>query len=309
MTEGGQQQQFVEEPGKLTKTFQGKDLSEHGPGWDELWKESYTPWDRGGPSLALSDLLSDHPELFPRDVANVGAGRRLRAFVPGCGRGHDVLLLSALGYDTVGLDFSGAAIREAVALQLKKADTGVVTGTNRGEEGTGNEKERGGEVTWLVGDFFDSATWKAPSSDSTPTTTITTSESTGADGPFDLIFDYTFFCALPREARPRWAARMSTLLTPGSGRLVCLEWPLHKPATEPGPPWPVTQLVYTAHLANPGRNIPYDDDGKIRLISGHEGKEGLKRLARIKPKRTHKAGTNQETGEVIDYISVWAHSE
>ena len=80
-------------------------MSSHGPKWDSLWNESYTPWDRGGPSLALADLMQDKPELFSGQTAS---SKNRTALVPGCGRGYDVLLLSALSYDVVGLDYSAA---------------------------------------------------------------------------------------------------------------------------------------------------------------------------------------------------------
>ena len=44
--------------------------------------------------------------------AGPGAARRT-ALVPGCGRGHDALLLAAWGYDVVGLDYSAEAVRRA----------------------------------------------------------------------------------------------------------------------------------------------------------------------------------------------------
>ncbi|KFK37215.1 hypothetical protein AALP_AA4G228800 [Arabis alpina] len=42
---------------------------------------------------------------------------------------------------------------------------------------------------------------------------------------FDLIFDYTFFCALEPSVRPLWAQRMEKLLKPG-GELITLMFPI-----------------------------------------------------------------------------------
>ena len=76
-----------EEPGRLQSTFQGADFTAHGSKWDALWKESYTPWDRGGPSLALADLVQENNSLF-RTAAAAADGKRRAALVPGCGSGY-----------------------------------------------------------------------------------------------------------------------------------------------------------------------------------------------------------------------------
>ncbi|CAA7050536.1 unnamed protein product [Microthlaspi erraticum] len=43
---------------------------------------------------------------------------------------------------------------------------------------------------------------------------------------FDLIFDYTFFCAIEPSMRPQWAEKMDKLLNPG-GELLTLMCPLN----------------------------------------------------------------------------------
>ncbi len=145
--------------GKLEQTFSGSDFSSHGKRWDGLWKESFTPWDRGGPSMALNDLVLDRRDLVP---PSQDGGRRKKALVPGCGRGYDVLLLAALGYDVYGLDYSADAIERAVA------NSNEVGGEPVYDAREGVEK---GAVTWLTGDFF--------------------ADERLSTGEFDLIFDYT----------------------------------------------------------------------------------------------------------------------
>jgi SAM-dependent methyltransferase len=44
-----------------------------------------------------------------------------RVAVPGCGRGHDARFLASLGYETVGFDFSPAALAAARALAARDA--------------------------------------------------------------------------------------------------------------------------------------------------------------------------------------------
>lgn len=56
-----------------------------------------------------------------------------------------------------------------------------------------------------------------------------------ARGPFDLVWDHTFFCAIDPLARPAWGARAGELVTPG-GRYVALVFPVGKPAEDGGPP-------------------------------------------------------------------------
>ncbi len=54
-------------------------------------------------------------------------------------------------------------------------------------------------------------------------------------GPFDLVFEHTFFCALPRDCRPAWGRLMRRVTEPGSAVAV-LVFPGDKPISEGGPP-------------------------------------------------------------------------
>ncbi|KAH7148632.1 S-adenosyl-L-methionine-dependent methyltransferase [Dactylonectria macrodidyma] len=274
----------------LSATFAGVPFAEHGSRWDSAWRESRTPWDRGGPSLALHDLLSQRPDLVPQSQHHdhrglplrdaTGAVEKKKALVPGCGRGHDVLLLSCWGYDVWGLDFSSTAKEQAIKNQKKAEAEGLYKPIN------GLEK---GSVHWVTGDFF-SQDWTA---------------GLGATPKFDFIYDYTFLCALPREARPRWSLRMSELLI-SDGRLVCLEFPTAKPMSEPGPPWGVSPELYEALLSAPGEDIAYHPDGTVdETPSPKPRSDDLHRLSLIKPLRTHADGIGKD-GAVLDFISVWS---
>lgn len=169
------------ETNRLQETFRHAPAAAHGPAWDGLWRDAYTPWDRGGPSLALHDLLTAPPA--PR-LFDGPAAPRATALVPGCGRGYDVLLLAALGYDVVGLDFSAEAGGQARELERRVLLEGAAGkdagGQDAGAESVGMQVCRPrpgvprGRVSWATGDFFDDAWWDACGQPS-----------------FDLVFDYT----------------------------------------------------------------------------------------------------------------------
>jgi len=65
-------------------------------------------------------------------------------------------------------------------------------------------------------------------------------------GPFDLILEHTFFCALPPELRPQYARKMNTLLRPG-GKLAGLFFDF--PLTPKGPPFGGSKEEYAQLFA------------------------------------------------------------
>ena len=64
-----------------------------------------------------------------------------------------------------------------------------------------------------------------------------------AGGPFDLILEHTFFCALPPERRPDYAHAMHALLRQG-GKVAGLLFDF--PLTESGPPFGGSEAEYRA---------------------------------------------------------------
>ncbi len=99
------------------------------------------------------------------------------------------------------------------------------------------------------------------------------------DAPFDLVWDYTFLCALPPELRPTWATMVDRLLHPSHGELAALIFPV-VPDADPseGPPYPMTtELV--AELVEPFLEpisiVPVETSNP-----GREGKEWLGRFQR-----------------------------
>ncbi|MEP9382768.1 thiopurine S-methyltransferase [Nocardioides sp. KR10-350] len=55
-------------------------------------------------------------------------------------------------------------------------------------------------------------------------------------GPVDLLWDHTFFCAVPLELRPRVAELADAVVTTG-GLLASCVFPIGRPASEGGPPY------------------------------------------------------------------------
>lgn len=180
----------TEDQNRLKNTFQDQPLSAHGSAWDSLWTESYTPWDRGGPSAALDDLLTSRRDIFPSSGSSSG-GTKKRALVPGCGRGYDALLLAAHGYDVCGMDYSATATKEAIETEKKTTVEG------RREAAAGGPEK--GKVTWVTGDFFADGFL----------------EGAGAK-TFDVIFDYTvsFFPTRPQGIYVHILGCLSSRITP-----------------------------------------------------------------------------------------------
>ena len=107
----------------------------------------------------------------------------LSALVPGAGRAYDALALAQHGFESVtALDLAPTAC-EAAREELKAS-----TGDKIAER-----------CSVQCADFF---------------------EFTG--GPYDLIWDCTFLCALDPSVRVRWAQKTASLLKPGGTLLTCV---------------------------------------------------------------------------------------
>ncbi|KAJ6189588.1 hypothetical protein N7519_004496 [Penicillium mononematosum] len=252
-------------------------------GWASLWdKGDNLPWDRGFPNPALEDTLVKQRPTIGAPLATDAQGQsyRRRALVPGCGRGVDVLLLASFGFDAYGLEYSAAAIEAC-----KKEENDNASWYRVRDQTVGT-----GKVTWIQGDFFDDA-WL---------------EKIGVPlNGFDIIYDYTFFCALDPSMRPKWALRQTQLLSPSpAGNLICLEFPRHKDPQSAGPPYTSSSEAYMAHLSHPGEEVPYDNGVVKHEPLRAPSKDGLERVAYWKPERTHEVGQG-ENGVIHDRVSIW----
>jgi SAM-dependent methyltransferase len=77
--------------------------------WDERFERAFTPWERGGVSMALRRFVAE-------------ATRPLVALVPGCGTAHELALMCEAGWDATAIDFSLEAVTRARALAGPWAD-------------------------------------------------------------------------------------------------------------------------------------------------------------------------------------------
>ena len=66
--------------------------------WAARYEEEHTPWDLGAPHPALA------AELEKDLLGRRRCGHDARAFVPGCGRGHDALALAKAGWVVTAMD-------------------------------------------------------------------------------------------------------------------------------------------------------------------------------------------------------------
>ncbi|KAI5790911.1 S-adenosyl-L-methionine-dependent methyltransferase [Pyronema domesticum] len=209
---------------------------------------SFLPWDKLCASPALVDLMAQK-ETLPIFQAHSSATPK-RALVPGCDRGYDALLFAQHGYETVGVEISGSAVREAKKWTGQQIAAGQKTLSPMG---------------FILADFFEDEWLKVLG--------------IGKE-QFDLVYDYAFLVAMNPTMRKKWAKRMADHITPGSGLLVCLEYPLFRPPESGGPPHGITSSDYDALL-----------------------RENFEKEMHYMPKRTHKVG------EGSDMVSVWRRKE
>jgi len=183
--------------------------------WEQRWVEKKTGWDMSGSSPLLVNLVRDFvhtkPDFYSEankehykfsDIPIPPGGPNTKALIPGCGRGYDVQLLAERYGHAIGCDISATGVEEAKKwLSEQPATTG--------------------KRSVLLKDFFDTKT------------------GLDADGPFDLIYDYTFLCALVPDLYDKWATRMAELLTP-HGELITMIYPIVNEGVQtPCPPYPM----------------------------------------------------------------------
>ncbi len=99
------------------------------------------------------------------------------------------------------------------------------------------------------------------------------------EAPFDLVWDYTFLCAIDPSQRPAWVEKMDALLADG-GELITLLFPATKePPFGAGPPFAlppdeIRELLSTRFT--PSRLEP--------VTQSHEGRRGMEWIGRWRRK-------------------------
>ncbi|XP_062214006.1 probable thiol methyltransferase 2 [Phragmites australis] len=148
------------------------------------------------------------------------------------------------GYDVVALSGPG---RFVVGLDVCE------TAIQKAKQWSSSSSADGSFFAFVVADFF---TWEPPEL-------------------FDLIFDYTFFCALHPSMRPAWARRMAEVLKP-DGELITLMYLAE--GQEAGPPFNTTVLDYEEVLKPLGFVITSIQDNEVAV----EPRKGMEKIARWK---------------------------
>ena len=204
--------------------------------WDGLWAAGLAPGD-------LFDGRGPSPALLAR-LGRLGGLEGARVLVPGCGRGYDLAAFVQAGAaEAVGLEISPSACdaaREYLAGAL--GDTG-----------------RGGRASVELRNFFEEDSFALENL-----------------GQFDLVYDYTFFCAIHPSLRDDWASGMARAVRPG-GRLVALIFPVDPSrGRDVGPPYAVEAADYEGRLGLEGfrtesvEGVPSDES--------HPGRGGMEKF-------------------------------
>ena len=100
------QQPKIDPREKLRQYFLTLKDDEQTKGWDDMWQQEITPWDRHQPNPALLDALSSKKKISESPLRGDKRNVRKKALVPGCGRGYDVLLFASYGFDGQSLAYN-----------------------------------------------------------------------------------------------------------------------------------------------------------------------------------------------------------
>mmetsp|Transcript_27092 Transcript_27092/g.50651 ORF Transcript_27092/g.50651 Transcript_27092/m.50651 type:complete len:232 (+) Transcript_27092:61-756(+) len=201
------------------------------PRWNVMWNE-------GIEVGAKFDMQSPSPALVK--LEREGLLPKGRALVPGCGRGYDVTFLASTDRSVLGLDIADKAVDTARARAQALVDDDSVEFT----------AQQLSQVEFSAVSFFD-----LPSDQDRD--------------KFNLIYDYTFLCAMAPSLRQRWAEQMSALLLPG-GELVTLIFPIcDKPD---GPPYAMSQDLVRELLEGVGLEAVFLEALPSELC--HPGRDG-----------------------------------
>jgi SAM-dependent methyltransferase len=180
-----------------------------------FWAGRYQAGETGWDHGAPSPGLGDflHTHVGAQHAAPVRPGTIL---VPGCGRGHDARVLAKAGFEVTGLDVVPQAIDDA--RRLAASDVGV---------------QHAAPLRYEIADFFDLPP--------------------ALRGPYDWLFEHTFFCAIDPALRDCYVETVTGLLKPG-GRLLGVFYHIQP---ETGPPFGTTREELLARFS-PTFSLQYE---------------------------------------------------
>ena len=242
-----------EESNELTS----KSPSARKSAWDSLWQDGITPWDLGKPTPVLISELKSHWDTAesssPKDNTSKKKKKTtFRSLIPGCGAAYDLLTLAQHHEKWMTTSPGTIPPNSALVVGLDLSDTSLERASDVVASSIAKDKDnltlQQTRVNLMNGDFFnDTSDWKVVRSFGSEHEVQQLQE--GDQQTFDFIFDYTFFCALAPSMRSNWAHRIAELLTPGTGRLLTVIFPIIPTADRSdGPPFPVTVEDYRAVL-------------------------------------------------------------
>lgn len=171
------------------------------------------------------------PELMTQ-LSSGSLPRGGRALVPGCGRGYDVEA------------FVNSGIYESV-IGLDLSETAVAAAREYLAA-----RDLRGEYRVVAGDFFGPK---------------------AVEDGFTVVYDYTFFCAIPLEWRGKWAGRMKELVKVG-GELITVMFPVGKTREMGGPPHGVSEKDYAELLEGQGGFKRKDGPRVLSDDAAHAGR-------------------------------------
>mmetsp|Transcript_5272 Transcript_5272/g.6999 ORF Transcript_5272/g.6999 Transcript_5272/m.6999 type:complete len:217 (-) Transcript_5272:264-914(-) len=154
-------------------------------------------------------------------------------FVPGCGRGYDCIALSEGGK------------RKVTGLDI------VERAVDAAKSYRDEQKIEAKNVDYICADFFKFK----------------------PDSKFDVVFDYTFLCALPPELRENWAKQMAALLEEGTGRLVTLIFPIVD--KQGGPPYAMSVKLVSDLMKGAGFELVSIEEEVKDSVESRKGMEAL----------------------------------
>lgn len=209
--------------------------------WEDMWTKD------GGLKAGTYFDAAGSSKVLLQVLAQKSPHPSASALVPGCGRGYDVIEMAKIGYQAVGVEIAPSALVAATEYNKECLE----------KEGVADRK---GSATFIAEDFFKIA---PPA------------------GGFDLIYDYTFLCALDPSQRGAWAENMARLIKPGEGELITLIFPLGDYAG--GPPHAMSKELVSGLLTAQGFEATYLEPVSPQLShAGRGGKEMLGRWRLVK---------------------------